>query len=135
MRKILRTRVFIKNILFTLCLGFSFLFEAHAQVSGTFTINKGAATGGSNFNSFSAAVAFLSGGVNGVVTFNVVAGSGPYNEQVILNSIAGTSATNTITFNGNGETLSFLSTNTNQRAVVKLNGADYVTFDNLVVVP
>lgn len=135
MRKILRGRVFIKNILITLGLGFSFLCDAHAQVSGTFTINRLAATGGSNFNSFAAAAAFLSGGVNGAVTFNVVAGSGPYNEQVILNAITGTSATNTITFNCNGETLSFLSTNPNQRAGVKLNGADYITFDNLNVTP
>jgi trimeric autotransporter adhesin len=135
MRKILRGHVFNKNILFTLCLGFSFLSDAQAQVSGTFTINSGAATSGSNFNSFSAAVAFLSGGVNGAVTFDVQAGSGPYNEQVILNNIAGTSATNTITFNCNGVTLTFLSTNSNQRAGVKLNNTDYVTFDNLVVVP
>ena len=134
MRKILRKCVFDNRILFTLCLGFLFL-GANAQVSGTFTINRLVATGGSNFNSFAAAVAHLSGGVNGAVTFNVVAGSGPYNEQVIINNIAGTSAANTITFNCNGETLTFLSTNTNQRAGVKLNNADYVTFDNLVVVP
>jgi gliding motility-associated-like protein len=135
MRKILRGRVFIKHILFTLGLGFSFLCDTNAQVSGTFTINRLAATGGSNFNSFAAAVASLSGGVNGAVTFNVVAGSGPYNEQVILNAIPGTSATNTITFNCNGQTLSFLSTDYNQRAGIKLNGADYVTFDNLNVTP
>lgn len=134
MRKILRKCVFNNRILFTLCLGFSFL-GANAQVSGTFTINRLVATGGSNFNSFAAAVAYLSGGVNGAVTFNVVAGSGPYNEQVIINNIAGTSAANTVTFNCNGETLTFLSTNSNQRAGVKLNNADYVTFDNLVVVP
>jgi gliding motility-associated-like protein len=135
MRKILRKCVFNKHILFTLCLGFSFLCDTNAQVSGTFTINRLVATGGSNFNSFAAAVAHLSGGVNGAVTFNVVAGSGPYNEQVIINNIAGTSAANTITFNCNGETLTFLSTDPGQRAGVKLNNADYVIFDNLVVVP
>jgi gliding motility-associated-like protein len=132
MRKILRGHVFTKS-LFILCLGLSFLVEVHAQVSGTFTINSAAATSGSNFNSFSAAAAFLSGGVNGPVVFNVDASSGPYNEQVILNTITGTSATNTITFNCNGVTLQFLSTNSNQRAGIKLNNADYVTFDNLTV--
>jgi gliding motility-associated-like protein len=135
MRKILRGRVFIKTILFTLCLGLSFLGAAHAQVSGTFTINSGAATGGSNFQSFSAAVAHLAGGVNGPVTFNVQAGSGPYNEQVIINAISGTSAANTVTFNCNGVTLTFLSFDYYQRAGVKLNGADYITFDNLNVTP
>jgi trimeric autotransporter adhesin len=135
MRKILRGHVFNKNILFTLCLGLSFMGKAHAQVSGTFTINPGLPASGSNFQTFSAAVASLSGGVNGAVTFNVEPSTGPYNEQIILNSIAGTSATNTITFNCNGVTLTFLSTNTNQRAGVKLNNTSYVTFDNLTVVP
>jgi gliding motility-associated-like protein len=135
MRKILRGHVFNKKFLITLCLGFSFIVEAQAQVSGTFTINSAVATGGSNFQTFSAAVASLSSGVNGAVVFNVQSGSGPYNEQVVLNNITGTSATNTITFNCNAVTLSFLSTNTNQRAGVKLNNTDYVTFDNLTVLP
>ncbi len=133
MRKILRGHVFNKRFLFTLCLGLTLFVEAHAQVSGTFTINSAVATGGSNFQTFSAAVASLSGGVNGAVVFNVQSGSGPYNEQVIFNNISGTSATNTITFNCNGVTLSFLSTNINQRACIKLNNTDYVTFDNLTV--
>ena len=133
MRKILRGHVINKRFLFTLCLGLAFHVETHAQVSGTFTINSAVATGGTNFQTFSAAVASLSGGVNGAVVFNVQPVSGPYNEQVILNAITGTSATNTITFNCNGVTLTFLSTNYNQRAGVKLNGADYVTFDNLTV--
>ena len=135
MRTILRGHVFNKKFLFTLCLGLTLFVEAHAQVSGTFTINSAVATGGSNFQTFSAAVASLSSGVNGAVVFNVQSASGPYNEQVIINAITGTSATNTITFNCNGVTLTFLSTNSNQRAGVKLNGADYVTFDNLTVLP
>lgn len=133
MRKILRGHVFNKNILFTLCLGLSFMGKAHAQVSGTFTINPGLPASGSNFQTFSAAVALLSGGVNGAVTFNVQPGT--YNEQIILNNISGTSFGNSITFNCNGATLTFLSTNSNQRAGVKINNTDYVTFDNLTVVP
>lgn len=135
MRKILRGHLFNKNILFTLCLGLCFLGKVHAQVSGTFTINSTLPASGSNFQTFSAAVAFVSsGGINGPVTFNVTGGS-TYTEQVIINAISGTSATNTITFNCNGVTLSFLSTDYNQRAGVKLNGADYITFDNLNVTP
>jgi gliding motility-associated-like protein len=133
MRKILRGHVFIKNILFTFCLGLSFMGKTHAQVSGMFTINPGSPASGSNFQTFTAAVASLSGGVNGAVIFNVTAGT--YNEQIILNNISGTSAVNTITFNCNGATLTFLSTNSNQRAGVKINNTDYVTFDNLTVVP
>ncbi|WP_205512507.1 right-handed parallel beta-helix repeat-containing protein [Longitalea arenae] len=136
MRKILRGHVINKIFLFTLCLGSSFLFEAHAQVSGTFTIDAGAAASATNFQTFSAAVAFLTtNGVNGAVTFNVQPGSGPYNEQVLINTIAGTSAANTITFNGNGETITCLATDDNQRACIKLNNADYITFNNLVVEP
>ncbi|HEY8898347.1 MAG TPA: hypothetical protein VIM79_26145, partial [Niastella sp.] len=77
MRKILRGHVINKNILFTLFLGLSFMGKAHAQVSGTFTINPGSPASGPNFQTFSAAVASLSGGVNGAVTFNVT--SGTYN--------------------------------------------------------
>ncbi|MFL5748410.1 MAG: right-handed parallel beta-helix repeat-containing protein, partial [Niastella sp.] len=134
MRKILRGHVFNIRFLFTLCLGFASA-AIHAQVSGTFTINSAVATGGTNFQTFTAAAAFLSGGVNGPVTFNVQAGSGPYNEQVLLSNITGTSATNTITFNCNGVRLIFLSTNSFSRAGVKLNNTDYVTFDNLQVEP
>jgi gliding motility-associated-like protein len=133
MRKILRGHVFNIRFLLTLCLGFAFS-AIHAQVSGTFTINSAVATGSGNFQTFTAAVASLAGGVNGPVTFNVQAGSGPYNEQVVLNNIAGTSTTNTITFNCNGVTLTFLSTNTNNRAGIKLDNTDFVTFDNLTIV-
>ena len=104
-----------------------------ALVSGTFTINKAQPTGGTNFQSFNDAYNYIKCGINGPVVFNVVTGSGPYNEQLIMNAVFGTSATNTITFNGNGEEIAFLSTNTDERAVIKLNGTDYVTLNNLVV--
>jgi trimeric autotransporter adhesin len=132
MRKILRGHVFNIRFLLTLCLGFAFS-AIHAQVSGTFTINSAVATGSGNFQTFTDAVASLAGGVNGPVTFNVQTGSGPYNEQVVLSNITGTSATRTITFNCNGVTLTFLSVDPLQRAGVKLNNTDYVTFDNLTV--
>lgn len=104
-----------------------------ALVQGAFTINKAQPTGGTNFNSFNDAYNYIKCGINGAVVFNVVAGSGPYDEQLIMDAVPGASGTNTITFNGNGEKISFLSTNTNERAVIKLNGTDHVTFDNLVI--
>ncbi|MBK9318591.1 MAG: hypothetical protein IPM91_07020 [Bacteroidetes bacterium] len=67
------------------------------------------------------------------VTLNVVAGSGPYNEQILIPAIVGASATNTITFNGNLETLAFASANTNQRAVITLSGADHIYIDSLTI--
>jgi gliding motility-associated-like protein len=104
---------------------------------GNYTINKNLATdwpSGTNFNNFADAYASLSCGISAPVIFNVVPGSGPYNEQLIVNGkISGASATNTITFKGNGETISFNSTNTNERAVIKIKNTRYFVFDSLVV--
>lgn len=103
--------------------------------AGTYTINSAVATGGTNFQSFTDAVFALRCGIAGPIVFNVVSGSGPYNEQVIIGQIQGASAVNTVTFNGNGATITNLSTNTNERAVIKLNGTDHFVFDSLTVVP
>lgn len=106
---------------------------------GTYTINAGApityvpGVAGGNFQSFNATKAAMVCGITGAVTFNVVANSGPYNEQFILDSIAGTSVVNTITYNGNGNTIAFSSNTSTERAVIKLNGADYITFDSLTI--
>lgn len=102
---------------------------------GTYTINNALPTGGTNFTSFTDAVFALRCGIAGPVVFNVAPGSGPYNEQVIIGQINGASNVNTVTFNGNGATVTFLSTNTNERAVFKLNGTDHFRFDSLTVVP
>jgi gliding motility-associated-like protein len=102
--------------------------------AGTYTINSTAPTAGSNFNNFTDVITALSCGIQGPVVFNVTTVNATYNEQVILPEIAGASATNTITFNGNGNTLAFASANTNERATLKLNGADHVTIDSLNIV-
>jgi hypothetical protein len=101
--------------------------------ASTFTINSALPTSGSNFKTFNDALSILKCGIGGPIVLNVVAGSGPYNEQLIIPAIPGTSATNTVTFNGNGETLTYRSTASLQRAVIKLNGADYFKFDNLKI--
>ena len=102
--------------------------SASAQLSGTYTINSASSTSGTNYASFTAlASALNSDGVSGAVTINVVAGSGPYSQQFNLNAISGSSATNTITINGNGEKI---KANT---PIIQLNGTDYIAFDDLVV--
>src|SRR5690606_11128809 len=68
-------------------------------------------------------------GVSGPVTFNVLTGSGPYNEQAVINKIFGVSAINTVTFNGNGETMTSTTT-TSDRSLILLDGADYVTIED-----
>lgn len=105
-------------------------------VSGTFSINKGAPTDpvvARNFNSFNDAYNYIKCGINAPVIFNVLAGSGIYNEQLVMAPVPGASVANTVTFNGNGQTISYKSTNSSQRATIKLDGADHITFNNLVI--
>jgi trimeric autotransporter adhesin len=107
--------------------------------NGTYTINKNGQSTyipgkpGGNFLSFADAKAAMGCGIGGAIVFNVAPNSGPYTEQLILDSIPGTSAINTITFNGNGNTITFNATSNSQRAVIKLNGADHIIFDSLVI--
>ncbi|HEX6915266.1 MAG TPA: right-handed parallel beta-helix repeat-containing protein [Chitinophagaceae bacterium] len=102
-------------------------------VAGTYTINSAAPTGGGNFQTFGDAINSIKCGINGPVVFNVMAGSGPYPEQVTIPAIAGASATNTITFKGNGATVSYNSSDANNRTAIILNGADHVIIDSLVI--
>src|SRR5688572_5955217 len=98
-------------------------------LSGTYTINKNAAASATNFISFSAAAQALAVcGVNGPVIFNVVTGTGPYNEAITIPNIGSASATNTITFNGNNNVLVNPSPTGD---VLKLDGAKYFRFNDL----
>lgn len=96
--------------------------------AGTYTIG---ASG--TYPNFTAAVAAMSCGISGPVVFNVLSGSGPFNEQVTIPQIINASATNTITFNGNGETITSATT-TSARSIILLDGADYITIDSLNIV-
>ncbi|MBL7707412.1 MAG: right-handed parallel beta-helix repeat-containing protein [Taibaiella sp.] len=104
------------------------------MAGNTYTINSAQPTSGTNFNNFSNAAAALSCGITGPVTFNVVANSGPYNEYVDFGDIPGTSSTNTITINGNGNTISY-STTTSERQIFRINGTKHLTIDSLNIVP
>ena len=74
-----------------------------STIAGTYTINKNAAASSTNFQSITSAINAMGCGITGAVVFNVVAASGPYNEKLTIPAISGASATNTITFNGNGK--------------------------------
>lgn len=97
---------------------------------GTYTINSGAPTGGTNFNSFADAIAAMNCGITGPIVFNVNATSGPYNETVTFGNITGSSAVNTIRINGNGRTVQFNNTSS-ARQLLTLNGTKYLTIDSL----
>ncbi|MBP7476874.1 MAG: right-handed parallel beta-helix repeat-containing protein, partial [Chitinophagales bacterium] len=100
--------------------------------AGTYTINSAVATGGTNYQTFAAAVNALACGIAGPIVFNVVPGSGPYNEQISIPSLIGSSSTNTVTFNGNGTTIT--SAGGVSYATFDLNGADYIRVKNLNIV-
>jgi hypothetical protein len=105
--------------------------QVYQPLSGNYTINAGAPAGSNNFQTFAAAVSNLGcAGVAGPVVFDVTNGS--YNEQVVLPYIPGSSASNTVLFNGNGSTINFAGV-TGERATVRLNDADHVTLDNFII--
>jgi hypothetical protein len=104
----------------------------NTPVTGTFTINKNGTPSATTFTSFASALASMDcAGVGGPVVFNVVANSGPYLETVTIPAINGASATNTITINGNGNTLRANSATAD--AVLKLDGAKFIRINNLIM--
>ncbi|MEZ5046400.1 MAG: hypothetical protein R2831_05360 [Chitinophagaceae bacterium] len=103
-------------------------------LAGNYTINSALPTGGTNYASFASLVADLNcGGISAPVVVDVVSGSGPYNEQVSFGQIGGVSSTNTITINGNGETLKYTSSSSTLPSTLELNGSDYMIFNDLTV--
>ena len=112
----------------------SFLLSgtAMAQLSGTYTINKGSSASTTNFTSFRSFATAAARGVTGPVTVNVVKGSGPYSEWVQFDNISGTSSTKTITVNGNGNTITHAGSGS-RSAVITFNSTDYFTIDNLLI--
>jgi|GEM_PF-2396531 len=111
-----------------------FLTPCIGPVSGILTVNANATPSATTFTSLAALTSTLSNcGINGPVVINMVANSGPYNGEVIFGAIPGNDSVNTITINGNGNTIQHLSTNTNQRATLRIDGTDYLTVNNLTI--
>lgn len=101
-----------------------------ALPGGTYTIGGA----GANYPNISAAVAALSCGISGPVVMNITPNTGPYIEQLVIPNINGASATNTVTFNGNGNTVSF-ATNSAERYVFLMDGTKHLTLRNLTIQP
>ena len=107
--------------------------KAASLDGGVYTIDAGATPSATVYNSFTDfANAVSTFGICGNVTVNVAPLSGPYIEQLNLDGFNGAS-NRTLTINGNGETISFASSNTNDRAVVNLQNASFVSIDNLTI--
>lgn len=107
---------------------------AQLPLNGTYTID---ATGTGDYTSFNAAAGDLvSYGVDGAVVFNVAPGN--YNEQLSIPEITGASSVNTIQFIGDAAdslmvVLSYAQTAFPSNYVLKLDGADYLTFQNMTI--
>lgn len=119
---------------FFLTLSILFSTIVNAQLSGTYTINSDASQN-PNYTSISAAASALSAGVSGQVIFEVAPGT--YEEYVTINQINGASATNPVIFRGMGADNQQVVISSNagytDNSTLKLNGADFVTFENLTV--
>ena len=115
----------------------SYRANMNAGLSGTKTI---AATGG-DYSSFNNAVnAIQTNGLCGSLVLQVA--NGNYNEQISLGSTFPTTASNTVTFQGNTSdstkvvlynAASSSYTGTPANYVVQLKGAQYVTFKNMYI--
>lgn len=104
----------------------------NSSLNGTFTLDPLLPSGGGNFQTLNAFASALSQfGVCGPVVLNVSPGV-TLNEQVIFNTIPGSSSTNTIRINGQNATVSFSPT-TSDRHVLRFSGASFVTVENLNV--
>jgi hypothetical protein len=123
---------YTKKLIMIACLFLSASF--YAQLSGVYTINNALATGGTNFQTFTAFSASLNSvGVSGPVVVNVNP-TNAYNEQVAFNQITGMSSTNSITINGSGATITFNATNAAAPHTFMLSGMDYMFVNNLNII-
>ena len=106
---------------------------AHSQLSGTYTIG---ATG-ANYSTFTAAKNALAAGITGPVVFNVQ--PGVYNEKVLIGTVGGVSATNTITFqSANGDSTSVIlsdssTISTSNNYTLKLNQTSRIIFKKISI--
>lgn len=98
-------------------------------LSGQYTIGKEDA----DFSTLSEAVnALKCGGVSGAVTFQLE--DGTYSEKVVISSVAGTSAFNTVTFEAkSGNNAGVIISNSTADATVVLNGTSWINFENLTI--
>jgi parallel beta-helix repeat protein len=108
--------------------------RVQAQLAGgTYTIGPFG-----NFTTLNDAVNALSAGITGPVVFDVDA-SVVYDESIVIEAIAGSSAVNTVTFRGNGATIARTTQPSSNpllnASTIFLYGSSYVTIDSFNIVP
>ena len=130
----------MKTTIFVFIALLSSVHAFSSGLNGTYTIDpKGGGT--TNYSTFRAATkALRDSGVSGPVTFNIA--DGTYNESVQIDSIYGTSATNTVTFQSNSLDSSKVildtawcgsSSSTIIRSTFLLSSVTYVTIKKITI--
>lgn len=105
--------------------------EFRSALSGTYTIG-GVSSDFVSIKSFAENLNL--GGVCGPVVANINAAAGPYTDRVVFTEILGASATNTIKINGKNSIITDTISSSTNRALVYLNGTDYMTIDSLNII-
>ena len=131
----------------TICILLFYCFSSEAQLGGSYTIDASKSASATNYKDFGSAISdMISGfradggtvngkGVSNSVLFKVADGS--YNEQLLITSITGASASNTITFaSASGDSTKVdlywaSSASSTNNYVLRMTGAKYVTFKNM----
>ena len=132
-KRTIYTKILMRNILLTLFGIFGVYGLSTAQMSGTYTIGGA----GASFSSVVQAVDTLNtNGVSGPVTFNIRTGT--YVGTVKINTVAGTSASNKVTFrpdpsNSGQVIIEDSSLSTSNPGSLILNGSRYIEFDSLTI--
>ncbi|MCC5916392.1 MAG: right-handed parallel beta-helix repeat-containing protein [Cryomorphaceae bacterium] len=105
-----------------------------SAMSGIYTINPLLPASPSNFQSIDSAInTLVAHGVCGPTILHIAPGQ--YNQQVVVPDISGASSINTITFKGAGQSsvIWFTPTITDQRHVIRLDGASHIILDSLTI--
>ncbi len=99
-------------------------------LSGTYTINPGAAASLTNFQTIGSALGAAGCGISGPVVFEI--SSGTYNEQLTINAIPGSSTTNTITLRpAAGNSVTITNSSATGTATITVNAGSNIIFDGL----
>lgn len=141
-----------KNTRLFLCLAimFSCLHSRATQLNGVYTINPSAAATTTNFKDFASAITYMTAttaradggpantgtvGVSGPVTFQVSAATYSITAAIVVPAITGSSAVNTVTFDGGAGNAAtrIITASLSAQSVIRMNLCKYVTFRNLTI--
>ena len=101
-------------------------------LAGNYTINPAAPASATNFVTLADLAAQLNcAGITGPVVATLLPGT--HTGRFLLGAVNGSSSANTITIEGNGQTLLYSTATSAERPAMQLNGSQYVTVRNLTV--